>query len=151
MNPRTDYDLKTTVERTFRRCLGGVLRKLGHSKAMTDSEVVKIGKSLLGDKFIGVFAIDEIDYNAPRPTGTCYVMNNKTRRSNGEHWLAVWYNQNQTPVLFDSFARKHVIPDFHGQLTEADTDQQDWQESCGQRCIAFLCVAATLGDACYWV
>ena len=151
MNPQIDYEAKANVERTFRRCLGGVLRKLGHSKAMSDSEVGKIGKSLLGDKFIGVFALDEIEYNTYRPTGTCYIMNNKTRRSYGEHWLAVWHNQNQTPILFDSFARRYIIPDFQGEMTELDVDQQDWQESCGQRCIAFLCVAASLGDACYWV
>ena len=38
---------KKNVELTFRRCLGGVLRKVKHSQAMTDTEITILGKQLM--------------------------------------------------------------------------------------------------------
>ena len=147
----TSQETKADVELTFRRCLGGVLRKVGHNRAMSDVEVKTLGNKIIGKKFIGVYARDEIDLDAGRPPGICFIVNNKPRTSGGEHWLAVYYKSNGLPILFDSFARRHILPEFSGDHTEDDVEQADWQEDCGQRCLAFLCTAMLEGDLCYWV
>ena len=145
-------EVKEEAERTFKRCLGGVLRSVGHSKAMSDTEILRLAEKIIGkEKFIGVYARGEIDVNGKYPPGTCYVLNNESRSTGGEHWLALFYGETGEAILFDSFARRHIIPEFEGKRTEDDKDQEDWQFSCGQRCIAFLCVGALLGDSCYWV
>ena len=142
---------KYEVETLYRRILGGVLRKVGHSQALSDEELLPLGLELIGNKFIGVYAHGEIETNIRRPYGICYIINTKMRKSRGEHWLAIWHDSKKQPVLFDSFARAHILPDFQGRITELDTDQEDWQNSCGQRCIAFLCVAAMKGESCLWI
>ena len=131
---------------------GGVLRAVGHSKAMSDTEISTMAVKIIGkEKFIGVFARGEVDVNAIYPPGTCFIVNTKSRSTGGEHWLAIFYRKNGEAILFDSFARRHILPEFEGKHTESDKDQEDWQHSCGQRCIAFLCVGTLLGDSCYWV
>ena len=142
---------KEGVETLYRRVLGGILRKVRHSQAMSDTEIYPIGLELLGSKFIGVYARGEIDTNIRRPYGTCYILNTTARKSKGEHWLAIWHDSNNQPILFDSFARDRILPDFQGRKTDRDIDQEDWQNSCGQRCLAFLCVAAMKGESCLWI
>ena len=142
---------KENIETLYRRILGGILRKVGHSRAMSDTEIYSIGLELVGSKFIGVYAYGEITTNIQRPYGDCYILNTDTSKCKGEHCLAVWRDSNNQPILFDSFARAYILPEFQGRMTELDIDQEEWQNSCGQRCLAFLCVAALKGYSCLWI
>ena len=92
--------VKEDVERTFKRCLGGVLRTVGHSKAMSNIEIKNITTKIIGkEKFIGVYALGEIDINESKTPGTCYILNNKVRSSGGEHWLSIFYDSTGEPIL----------------------------------------------------
>jgi len=143
-------ELKSYVEKTFKRYLGGVLRKMGHGDTTSEDELRGMGRTLFGNKFLGVFAADERP-PSPLEPGYMYIVNTKPRSHGGEHWMGVYGTEKSGDLLFDSFARKSIIPNWNGLVTELDKDQLDEQQDCGQRTLAFLATAYVLGDLAYWV
>ena len=61
----------------------------------------------------------------------------------GSHWLAYIYVNHTKNLIYDSFGRKHKSllshVKFDKQILEPeyDPEQNDLEENCGQRCIAF--------------
>ena len=55
--------------------------------------------------FIGVFARNELPLILQYPC--CFIINTHPRNKPGEHWLAFYYNKNQTCYFFDSYGNKH--------------------------------------------
>jgi len=74
------------------------LKKVGLTNNI---ELNKLGKELLGNKFIGVFMANEL----PRMKNNEYcIINNKSSKSHGEHWLAL-IKYNDKKYIWDSFSR----------------------------------------------
>lgn len=127
----------------FRRALKFVEGVLGTDE--TDSvQLNKVGKYLFEDKWIGVFAADEVD--PTRQGEGYYVVNLDKMSQRGSHWTALAV---RGPVIyyFDSFARtqrttlklddpRHVIV----QELNPHILQGRRETNCGQRCLAWLMV-----------
>jgi hypothetical protein len=78
-----------------------------------------------------------------------FIINVDGKNQPGSHWLAVYYdpsNQHGHYYIYDSYARglKGLIPKFIKTIgydyvnTNKKSDQKDYEESCGARCISWL-------------
>lgn len=135
---------KKRAERLFHLILPLIYELVGHKEATEELELTKVGKELFGENFLGVFGRGETTSVAGK--GEMKIINNIRRGEGGEHWVAVYED-----ILFDSFGRAHFFPEHEGKETEYDVDQRDEQEDCGQRCLAFLCVAHLVGRDCIFI
>ena len=109
-----------------------------------------ISKTLLKDKFKGVFASDQI------PTLTVLkpyaIINVDKSNQPGSHWLAMVRVRNKSYV-YDSFGRdvKKLIPSINKSIKNIhnidtkDAEQKISQNSCGARCIAFILLVEMFG------
>lgn len=69
---------------------------------MTDNkQLEKYGYALLGSRFKGVYAQDQLPVNK----SGMYIMNNQTSKLGGEHWVAI-FSTAKTIYVWDSFGRK---------------------------------------------
>jgi hypothetical protein len=111
---------------------------LGRKVTYSD-EIDDVGKILLGNDFVGVFASDMI----PRLKNTqCCVLNLDRSDQSGSHWIAV-YKVGKKNLTYDSFGRKSskIIPSLKNvEDADYDVEQMIEQEDCGARSIAFLLV-----------
>jgi hypothetical protein len=98
-----------------------------------------VGRHVWPKKFKGVFASDD---KIPA-TGYC-IVNVDKRDMPGSHWIAICNS-----LVYDSFGRKtskltpHMIGNFRD--TEYDAEQDDKEENCGSRCLAWIHVYDTMG------
>ena len=111
-------------------------------------ELKSCGRKLFGKSFRGVFASDEI----PRTfkSRQSAIVNLDPRSSGGSHWIAMVAHQDQDNIVNDSFGRDVLADQLPGvQYTEDDAEQGFYENNCGQRCLAWLCVYYKhgLGDA----
>ena len=131
----------------FNRSYTKVVKLIGHYNTTHNVELDRIGKKLIGKKFIGVFASDAY----PKFDGSesyCIVNLSKTN-TNGTHWVARMCKRN-TILWYDSFARKisSLIPTSRGvdtSLAPSSMDQEVEQMDCGQRSLAALYVGFKMG------
>ena len=131
----------------FNRSYTKVVKLIGHDNTTHNVELDRVGKKLIGKKFIGVFASDAY----PKFDGSesyCIVNLSKTN-TNGTHWVARMCKRN-TILWYDSFARKisSLIPTSRGvdtSLAPSSMDQEVEQMDCGQRSLAALYVGFKMG------
>ena len=110
------------------------------SNGTNNFELEKVGRKLIGSKFIGVYASDKI----PKDKQGYFICNLDQSNMGGSHWVGVVRDQDGT-MVYDSFGRdtKEIFPfayeDF-GKYVESDNDaEQHWAESnCGQLSMAWL-------------
>lgn len=122
--------MKRFIEQQYEAYLKDVIKSLGHKNVTDNFELDKLGKKLFGAQFIGVFARDEM----PRNHGDkLFIVNQSKRSSGGTHWLAI-----SGDLVYDSFGRNLG---FGMKRTEKDAEQDVLEDNCGQRCMAWLCVA----------
>lgn len=109
------------------------------------SQLDQFGKSLFGKKFKGCYPSDQI----PKLTDLepyC-ILNLDKSNQEGSHWVGVCKDGRET-YIYDSFGRtnKKIIPTLktsgNGKIydTDRDVEQDIWQNDCGQRSMAFLCL-----------
>ena len=132
----------------YDRILKSVERKLG--KGVTaDSQLTKVGKALLGDSYLGTFAVDVKPIRLVTPPGTeaYFIINVDGSNHPGSHWLAVYKSPDLNKYLiYDSFARKskRLIPKFIKTVgfryvdVNKKSDQEVKEDNCGQRSLAML-------------
>ena len=114
------------------------------NKVTNSTDLHRVGKQLLGDKFIGVFSSDMIPKLTAK-TPYC-IVNVDSSDMSGSHWMSVVKSARNETILYDSFGRSHVkiIPSLkksgNGKIidTDLDKEQKISQEDCGARSIAFL-------------
>ena len=116
-----------------------------------EDELKSCGRKLFGTRFRGVFASDEI----PRTfkSRQSAIVNLDPRSSGGSHWIAMVTTVKDN-IVYDSFGRD-VLADQLAcrgpgvRYTEDDAEQHIYENNCGQRCLAWLCVYYKhgLGDA----
>jgi hypothetical protein len=92
--------------------------------------------------FIGVYPRDKIPKIKSYPS--CFILNTDTSTEPGEHWLAVYVDQNNECYFFDSYGNS---PKFFGldnyfsqfkTLTWNKIKLQGNSNNCGLYCILFL-------------
>ena len=144
------------AENLFEKYKKKYIKKLG-KKALFDDELDKVAKKEFGNKFQGVYAVNE----QFKPTnGKYYIINTDTKDSSGEHWVAIklapkklyFYDsfsrdaKKITPILLKRFKNRQII-----QADQKDTEQMPVDkdgkrtEICGVLCLSFLSVIQELG------
>ena len=110
------------------------------SKITNNQQLEKLGSHLFGKDFIGVFSAN----NFPKLVlnNQMFIINNKSDRSPGEHWLAC-VKYNNRIYAFDSFGRNvHKLSPYwkNKLIINANHERlQSYKElNCGSRAIAFL-------------
>jgi hypothetical protein len=116
-------------------------KMVGHNKGTYSDELEKVGKKLFGKKFDGVYSAD----NYRLKKNKYFIVNLDKVRQPGSHWIAIATDNKNRAYLYDSFGRdtKEII-DVSGNGNngtydaEHDAEQDDKEENCGQRSLAWL-------------
>ena len=135
---------------TYSKALKIIERELGVG-VTADDELDRVGHFLFRDAWAGVAPADRLLALTPaKPFG---IVN--TRPPPGEHWMGVCYEDKRHHIVYDSFGRqalritshpKKLAPrGIHIEDTDQDAEQRLEEENCGQRSLAWLCVAALRG------
>lgn len=131
--------MEALVERLYLEFLADIEAIIGHKDVTLSDVLDDVGRSLFGSRFIGVFARNEL----PSKQSTRHsflICNLDDRGQAGSHWVALANN-----MIYDSFGREL---DFSGyKRTDDDAEQEEVENNCGQRCLAWLCVYDALGEA----
>lgn len=127
-----------------------IITKNFHNNTSTNVELNKLGKEIFGKQFIGVYSIDTIPSYKNDKT---LIFNLDTSDKPGSHWCGLYY-LNDNIYIYDSFARsskqilknkiknlKWIKKKYKIILTNSKSDQKVSETNCGQRCLAWLCVA----------
>ena len=104
-------------------------------------QIEKLCHQLFGDLFIGCLSSDQFPKYIKR--GQMFILNNKSSRSKGEHFVAFIKDNDGKLYGYDSFDRsvhdlspwwkkKHIIN------ANREREQSFNEKNCGSRCIAFL-------------
>lgn len=127
---------KENITTIYNDVLDEIHLVLGKTVTHAD-ELLKLGKQLI-DNFIGVFAIDTIPILKSKQSCIC---NTDLVSGSGQHWFAL-YKHGKTrwgyDPLGDSYNLKKKLK--HIKWTDDDPEQEDYEQDCGQRCIAWLVV-----------
>ena len=139
------------VMQKYNSIIAVIERRMGKSTTTDNIELERMGRTLLGAKFKGVYASDGVPaLTANKPYA---VINNKPASTGGEHWVgAARVSRTGHVMVYDSFGRSHakLLP---GKLppgthdTDRDIEQSVAQTNCGQRSLAWLVVFDRLGPA----
>ena len=118
-----------------------------------DHTLIRAGEKLIGPKFAGVFASDQIP---PPTTNPQYmIVNTDNHAGPGVHWTAICLSDG-VAYFYDSFGRSASsimpsLPEYaqqHGLRLVAPKnapEQMIEQKDCGARCLAWLMVARRYG------
>ncbi len=91
-------------------------------------------------EFLGTFPRDLIPKTIPqRPA--CLVVNTDESGKRGEHWVAIYYMENDTCEFFDSYGLDPLLYGFslnNCTFMEGEPIQSIESDVCGQHCIYFL-------------
>lgn len=93
--------------------------------------------------FLGVFARDELPFQPPYPS--CLIFNTAPREHSGQHWLALYYDQNGICDFFDPYG----MPALNFNMTSyLEKTSNHWKENkkrlqglshyCGHYCFLYL-------------
>lgn len=106
----------------------------------------QIEKDSLSQKyFLGVLSRDELPtkiYKYP----CCFILNTEKRNEPGEHWLAIFYNENQQATFFDPCG---FSPAMYGLQSYLENTSKNWtfnkkriqsftSNLCGEICLFFI-------------
>jgi hypothetical protein len=128
----------------YNQILHQIVIPLTGNKVTNSTDLHKVGKQLLGNKFIGVFPSDMIP-KLTLKTPYC-IVNVDSSDLSGSHWMSLVKSGRNETILYDSFGRSHVkiLPSLklsgNGKAINTDLDREQGlkEESCGARSIGFL-------------
>jgi len=114
------------------------------------------GRTIFGTKFVGVHARDKFPFPSLKP-GDMGIINNQASNQGGEHWIGIARGVQEPSRVFvyDSFGRDNIIkPRQVKQLpkgaqlehTSTTAEQEDNEDNCGQRCLAWLMIYQQCGE-----
>jgi hypothetical protein len=117
---------------------------------MYNDEIYDICHKIFGDRFIGVFARDQLTkkyVDKCKNDGYLMIVNNNTIKSGGEHWISIYGK-----YMYDSFGRKiqNMNAKFKNMFkgfinSKNNVEQELLQTNCGQRCITWLLLCDIYG------
>ena len=103
-------------------------------------EINRIGKAILGKKFLGVYPLDKIPYIYEGGL----VVNTQTSTLPGEHWIAIFNSPNVIKV-FDPFGFYYpsiVVNRVNAMGKQVEYNKTRYQDplsmNCGQHCLLWL-------------
>lgn len=135
---------KKKAEKIYNEILKRMIIPLTGNNTTYSNDLNKIGHSLFGTNFYGVFSSDKIP--VLNDLKKYAIINLDKSNEPGSHWVAIAYHKNKL-VLYDSFGRKGqiIIPALwksgNGTKiidTEYDAEQDKKENNCGARALSFL-------------
>ena len=131
-----------------------ILRQRYGNKVKTNTQLDKIGDEYFGGVYNGTYSWDKYPIDK-LPEYSFAIINTDKSDQGGEHWVAIHKYKNKIYV-YDSFGRhtKNLLKNFNKMVkgagcdvidAEYDAEQNDNQEDCGIRCIAFLLIVKAMG------
>ena len=121
------------------------------NKTTNSIQLLRIGKALLGHRFLGVFPSDKIPNLR---NNECCIVNLDNSREKGSHWTAIYKFNDTKILLYDSFGRNlNKLLKVKGINTDRTDREQETkilgdrieEINCGQRSIAWLLVCSNHG------
>ncbi len=152
MSSEMDDDNKAVAEKFYHKLLAAITARVGSTTEFSDALDKLCRRYLKRNKFRGVFARDGIPRDL-RPGQTC-IVNNKTLKQGGEHWVGLGMCKDGVLLQYDSFGRKNILklPEGSYRDTERDVEQADAETNCGNRCAVFVFIFSKLGEnVAYWL
>lgn len=136
--------------RLYNHALQRLEQQLG-TGATYGNDLNRVGEEHLGKKFAGVYPADML----PLLTKKCpyAILNLDKADMPGSHWIGVKYLGKGKVLVYDSFGRKtqRIIPSLIERYTPVDADydaeQENREDNCGPRSLAFLVVDDLFGTA----
>jgi len=137
----------------YNKLLNDVVKKISNDQTTYLTEILGVGKKLLGVKFKGVYPSDKIPkLNDLSPYA---ILNLDTSKEKGSHWVSIAKYGNNT-YFYDSFGRVNtqIIPNLqfsgNGKIinTEKDAEQKIFEVDCGARSLAWLLLFDKWGPEC---
>ena len=137
---------KSKVEKLYNKVLNDYIIPIVGNKTTYMTDLLKTGKEIFGDKFIGVFPSDRIPqmYN-----NQMCILNLDKSNEPGSHWISI-YSYNNKLIVYDSFGRKSSkiiksLSGFNKNIidTEYDAEQKPHETNCGARSLTALCLMNT--------
>lgn len=127
------------AHKAYGKILRLILKEVGSEMTWTE-QLNSLGQALLGKKYQGAFPYNHVPtLTKSRPYA---IVNTDDSDGPGEHWIAVANTKTGARAVYDSFGRKSskILRKMKGKKIDADSDaeQKDHEDSCGQRCIAWL-------------
>lgn len=131
-----------SIDREYKRWLFLCEQILG-SQSTFGSDLERVGTSFFGHKFKGVFPSDRIP---SLKRDQCCIVNLDPSGMPGSHWVAL-----TSTLLYDSFGRPGSEILSASNINQIDTDpdaeQNDDEDNCGARSMAFLCCYYLFGPS----
>ena len=137
------------ADRLFKKKKKQFISELG-KKALSDEQLNKLGKQMIGDKYIGTYAQDKL----PMPSGYFIVNVDTSKRINTDkaHWLGI-YQTEKCMYVYDSYGRhtRFILPIIFNKTkkrivdSKHDPEQYGYSELCGHLAMAWLCVVRDKG------
>lgn len=72
---------------------------------MNSTQIERILKKKCGDRFLGVFAKDDLPTTLPALRPLVLVCNTDVKSRPGEHWISIYIGKDDCGEFFDSFGR----------------------------------------------
>ena len=120
-------------------------------KALYGDQLTKIGKKLIGTKYVGTYSQDTIPLNK----SGYMIVNTDLVKNSGTHWVAI-YSTKTHVYIYDTFGRKsnklltHLTKSakkINKKIVDSDPDneQRGLSEVCGILCVSWLLTIKKLG------
>lgn len=109
---------------------------------MFSDELFRIGKSLFGNNFIGVFPLDMLPGSLPKKCR--FIVNTQTHNLAGEHWLAV-SKDGQSIKVYDPYGFYYpslLVGYLHRMTNKVTYNRNQYQHEnsklCGEHALLWL-------------
>ena len=141
----------------YTKILRKLRRKVGVRNSTYSTQLLPLGKKLIGKSFKGVYAYDKLPLKKiASDEEAYYIINTDPSHKPGEHWVAV-YQLGSKLYIYDSFGRESskLLPGLLKRLKAKkfkyvdsdilDAEQPPSELSCGLRVLGIMLVIKHLG------
>ena len=137
-----DKSDKAKAEALYDLILADIIEPMIGNKTTFMSDLLKCGKKLMNNEFLGVFASDKIPVNK---NGYC-IVNLDDSSQPGSHWVAIGFIDGKQ-YLYDSFGRHSdkIIRGGKYINTENDVEQSTYETNCGARSMSAILILYLFG------
>lgn len=141
--------MEKKIMKIYNKVLKQIESMLGTDGSTYTDQLNKIGKEILGDKYVGTFSSDKIPQLTDKHPYA--IINLDDSSSPGSHWVAI-AQKNNIYYVYDSFGRKSstILPSLKGgkfkiKDSDRDVEQDILEENCGQRSMSWIVVFDQFG------
>jgi hypothetical protein len=143
---------RKTIKKGPHQLYNNILKELRDTfgnKATTNEQLDDIGREYFGGIYIGTYPWDKYPVQL-LPNYHFAIINTDDSTKNGTHWVGI-HKRNNNIYVYDSFGRhtKNLLKKFNKKMTgkgyyildsDYDSEQANYQEDCGLRCICWLLI-----------